>query len=69
MDDCQNTYKLFKYFQKSLNDQDTALWKVYTELSIPFMKVLVGMEYRGIRLDLEYLKDMENKVEDKLVEL
>lgn len=59
MDDCQNTFKLYKYFQKSINDQDPAIWKVYKELSIPFMKVLVDMEMRGICMDLDYLKEME----------
>ena len=69
MDDCKNTYKLFKHFQKSVNDQDQALRRVYMELCIPFMKVLTGMELRGVCLDLAYLKEMELKVEDKLVEL
>jgi DNA polymerase-1 len=42
---------------------------VYAEIEIPLVPVLVGMEEEGIRLDVDYLKDMSAELGKELAEL
>jgi DNA polymerase-1 len=42
---------------------------VYADIEIPLVPVLVGMEEEGIRLDVDYLKDMSAELGKELAEL
>jgi len=48
---------------------ETGLATVYAEIEIPLVPVLVGMEEEGIRLDVDFLKDMSAEVGKELAEL
>lgn len=71
IDDCMYTYKLYNHFKKILLKEDSKgrLWKVYNELEMPFMRVLMDMEVRGISIDEEYLKKLEGMAEEKIVDI
>lgn len=68
MDDCEHTYKLYKFFRDKL-ESIPSLWKLYTKLEIPFMKVLIGMEKNWITIDKEYLSNMEVEAKQVLDDL
>lgn len=65
--DCQYTYKLFTLFKPELEEQ--GLMNVYTNLELPTVLYLRDMENRGIKVDLEYMKAIKIKMEQKLIEL
>lgn len=69
MDDCKYTYKLYEKFKKLMDAESPDLWKVYSKLEVPFMRVLYDMQRRGIVLDKEYLNTLSAKVEDVLLDL
>lgn len=69
VEDCLNTHDLFYFFKKSLDKQDPLLWKVYTQLEIPFIFVLMDMEKRGIRVDVGYLIQKEAEIDKSIYEL
>jgi len=48
---------------------ETGLAAVYAEIEIPLVPVLVGMEEEGIRLDVDFLKDMSAELGKELAEL
>jgi DNA polymerase-1 len=55
-----------------LHDQlksEKKLWKVFSELDLPLIEVLVEMEAEGIKLDIDYFKNLENTFSKKISEL
>lgn len=69
MDDCYNTHRLYTKFISKLNEEDPSLIAVYEKIEIPFLRILMDMERRGITLDLEYLKTLEAEIDSRLVDL
>ncbi|XP_063361792.1 DNA polymerase nu-like [Cydia amplana] len=39
---------------------DNCVWNVFVEIEMPLLPVIAGMEYRGVSVDLEKLKSMED---------
>lgn len=57
------TYRLYEYFQKTLTPQQ----KRYLEtVELPTARVLMEMELRGVRVNIEYLKKLDKEFETKL---
>lgn len=68
IDDCKHTLKLFEYFGPRLSKHPELL-KIYMDMELPVMKVLMDMEWRGVQVDVKYLKELDGKAEKKLVNL
>lgn len=66
MDDCIYTFELFHFFKKNMPSD--RIWAVYEKIELPFLKTLIQMELKGILLDVEYLKEMKVKLQDKILE-
>jgi DNA polymerase-1 len=67
---CEDAYITLKLYEKLY----PMLWneEIKNELKnteIPFVDVLIDMENRGIKIDIEYFKELENKLEKKLENL
>lgn len=67
IDDAKYTYKLFFEFKPKLEEQE--LWNEYQKVELPFVLVLRDIELRGIKIDLEYLKELDRKIQIDLVKL
>lgn len=66
IDDCKYTKKIFDKFLKKITDQE--LLRVYRKLELPFIRVLMDMENRGIMLDEEYLKGIGVELDKEIIE-
>lgn len=60
------TKRLYEYFLSSM-DKDSL--RIYQEIELPVMKVLFGMECRGISIDVNLLKSLDTKVNTRLEEI
>lgn len=57
------TYKLYEYFTKKLN----ATQKHYLEtIELPTTRAILDMELRGVGVDVEYLKELDDKFKSEL---
>ena len=63
--DSLQTFKLQNLFEKEI-DKEKKLKKIFDDLEMPLMEVLVEMEKEGIALDVEKLKDVGQIVERRL---
>ncbi len=56
--DCLATYRLWQHFEKSLTLQE----KHYLEtIELPTARALLAMELRGVKVDVEYLKELDSQ--------
>ena len=46
-----------------------SMWDYYLEFEAPFTKVLFNMERRGVRIDMDYVDDVERKIKTRLSEI
>ena len=67
IDDCVNTYELFHHFKKNIPTK--RIWAVYEKIELPFLKVLIQMEMAGIELNIDYLKNIGEKIQNKILDL
>ena len=65
--DCEYTKRLFLEFKPILEKEE--IWKEYEELELPFLKVLLQMEERGIKIDSKYLSKIGEKLDNKIIEV
>ncbi|HAS04594.1 MAG TPA: DNA polymerase I, partial [Dehalococcoidia bacterium] len=65
--DADNTGRLDKLFTSELKEQE--LWKLYSEVEMPLVPILVKMELKGIALDTNLLEGMSARLGKRLVEL
>ena len=56
------TYRLYQYFQRVLTPFQKSL---LINLELPMMRLLLKMEYLGIQIDIEYLKELQYKFQDE----
>lgn len=56
------TYKLYQY-EKDILELDIykGMYKIFKDIEIPLIKVVADMEYRGIGIDTEYVKRLQDK--------
>ena len=63
-EDADITYRLYKKFYKSL--QDEKLVNIYEIFEKPMIKILAFMEIEGIKIDNKFLKILSSKFEKKI---
>jgi DNA polymerase-1 len=61
------TFRLKKQLDTELNKQD--LWKLFTEIEMPLVPVLISMERTGVCIDTELLQEMSNSMGQELLSL
>ena len=67
VEDSDITNQLKNLFEPELKKANT--YKLFTDLEMPLMQVLADMELEGVRLDVDFLKELSVKHEAKLKEL
>ncbi len=64
------TYKLYEYqlheFEK---EENKGIYKLFRDVEIPLIKVVRGIELRGIKVDTEYFKRLKKKYDENLQKL
>ncbi|NLL89948.1 MAG: DNA polymerase I [Dehalococcoidales bacterium] len=65
--DADYTGRLDKLFDKELKEQD--LWKLYADVEMPLVPILMKMERQGIALDTSLLAEMSGRLGKRLQEL
>jgi DNA polymerase-1 len=68
-EDALMTYKLYFKLQELLRQREPELLKLAQDLEFPFIYVLLEMERNGIQVDIDFLKKLENKFNDRLKDL
>src|SRR5574344_995632 len=59
-------FELVKFWQDELDDKEI---KILNDIELPLAKVLAGMEYCGISVDVDYLNSLTAEFNTKLAEL
>lgn len=59
-------FELSKYWCNTLDEKE---YKILHDIEIPLSKVLAGMEYAGVSVDVEYLKSLTKELNTKLTDL
>ena len=62
--DADYTYQLFKLLRPIL--QDATLEKIYTEIDLPLVDVLIDMEQMGIKVDAVFLRELAKSFDKRL---
>ncbi|MBC7250321.1 MAG: DNA polymerase I [Anaerolineae bacterium] len=65
--DVDMTHRLVGVLEPELRQR--ALWKLFTEVEMPLVTVLADMEMRGIKLDVDYLRQMSADLQKRLLDL
>ena len=65
--DVDMTHRLVSVLEPELRTR--ALWKLFTEIEMPLVSVLAEMEMRGVKLDVEYLKEISIDLQKRLAAL
>ena len=65
-DEANTIFRLYDYWQENLDEREQ---KLVTEIEIPLTVVLAKMEYTGVAIDCEYLKELSVYMTEKLAEL
>ena len=60
------TYKLHQYFQRKMTPNDK---RIYNTVELPLLKLLFDMEQTGIRVDVDYLKELKTEFDGELTQL
>jgi DNA polymerase-1 len=58
--DVDMTHRLVKVLEPELREKE--LWPLFTEVEMPLVPVLVEMEMKGVKLDVEYLGEMSRQL-------
>ncbi len=66
-EDADIALRLTNFFRPKLAQE--SLERLYDRIELPLMPVLLDMEYTGIKLDLELLKDLSVEFQDEMDEL
>lgn len=68
--DAWASLRLFYKLAGQLDEQTTwtgqSLWEIYLEYEMPFTKVLLDCESRGIQIDVPYLQSLEPKIREEM---
>ena len=66
-EDAHVTYLLYQYFWPRLKEE--GLWSLYKKIEHPLIEVLARMEMAGIKIDIEYLKELSQDMGKELLSL
>ena len=65
-DEAYTTYRLYEYWQNNLDNKEQ---QIINDIELPLTEVLAEMEYTGVAIDCNYLKDLSSYMTEKLAEL
>jgi DNA polymerase-1 len=65
--DVDMTHRLVKVLEPELRQKE--LWPLFTEVEMPLVPVLAEMEMKGVKLDVEYLREMSRQLHRQLSDL
>ena len=65
-DEAHTIYRLYEYWQNELDEQETNL---ILNMELPLTEVLAKMEYNGVAINSDYLKELSSYMTEKLAEL
>ena len=65
-DEADTILKLYDYWQNNLDEKEL---KIVNKIEVPLTEVLAKMEYNGVAIDTEYLKELSDFMSEKLAEL
>ncbi|MEA3459973.1 MAG: DNA polymerase I [Chloroflexota bacterium] len=65
--DADMTYHLVRVLEPKLRGKE--LWPLFTQVEMPLVPVLSEMEMRGVKLSVDYLKEMSEGLQGRLAEL
>jgi DNA polymerase-1 len=65
--DADMTFRLSGIFEKELKEQK--LWKLFAEVELPLVPVLLHMERNGVALDADLLKEMSKRLGEQLAKV
>ena len=63
-DDAALTLALYRRLKSAL--EADSLWSLYADIEFPLVRILAGMETRGVRLDRAYLLDLQAEYRERL---
>ncbi len=63
-EDADYTWRLVEIIEKQLRENN--LWKLFQEIEMPLIEVLVEMEMNGIKLDEKHLSVLQKKVQKEI---
>ncbi|MEB3830149.1 DNA polymerase I [Phormidium sp. CCY1219] len=66
--DCYTTYKLLPILRAKL-EENPKLHQLLLDIEQPLEAVLAEMEYRGIRIDTEYLNELSQQIQSQLQDI
>ena len=66
-EDADITYRLAQHFRPELKEANT--WSLFSDLEVPLLRVLAGMERIGIRVDAEFLQSLSGNLEKDIEQL
>ncbi|MBN1332090.1 DNA polymerase I [Candidatus Dojkabacteria bacterium] len=66
--DADATFRLYQLFSKQLHEE-LKLQKLFEQIEMPLVPVLIEMERNGIGMDVEYLKKFGQKLDKKINDL
>ncbi len=66
-EDADITYRLKELLEKELKGTET--WELFQKLEMPLVGVLLEMEKSGVKLDINFLKEMSRELEKSLQEV
>lgn len=68
--DAYASLRLFHILRKKLDKQTTwtgnSLWDIYLDYEVPFTRVLLNCERKGIEIDVPYLQNIEPRIEEEM---
>lgn len=67
-EDADITYQLYQVFSKKLENNDR-LKKLFYEIEMPMLKVLIDMEYYGVSINKKYLTELSKQLDKELSDI
>lgn len=65
-DEAYTTFMLYKYWTSNLDESEKVLVK---DIELPLTQILAQMEYTGVAIDCNYLKELSSYMTEKLAEI
>lgn len=66
-EDADFTWRLYKILEKRLEKNN--LKKLFDDIEMPLIEVLIEMEFNGVKIDVEHLKKLSKKITKKIEDL
>ncbi|MCP5498632.1 MAG: DNA polymerase I [Leptospiraceae bacterium] len=66
-EDADITYRLYKVLEPQLKEHSVT--KIFSEIEMPLIPVLVDMESKGVKIDAEYFKKLSGNFQKEIIKL